>query len=253
MPGDGLKWADGNSLWGPLLTKAVLNGSIPMERLDDMVTRVVAAWYQLGQDDTGKWPLQPPDGDGGPNFSSWTDEEVGLLHPGSTDKATGVVNKFVNVQGEGDDFHGNLVRRVAAEGTVLVKNDENVLPLARNGWKENEEQGKDTKYRVGVFGEDARLNKKGINACPDRGCNDGTLASGWGSGAVDYPYLIEPMSALRQAFNNETVYVTDWLENKLPSQKEIVEDQDVCIVFASSDAGEGFLRWDSTSFVSHIL
>lgn len=247
MPGDGLKWADGNSLWGPKLTEAVLNGSVPMERMDDMVTRVVAAWYQVGQDDTQKWPPQPPDGDGGPNFSSWTNEEIGLLHPGSTDKATGVVNKFINVQGEGDDFHGNLVRQIAAEGTVLVKNDGSILPLDRNGRNDGGKQGNGAKYRVGVFGEDARFNKDGINACADRGCNEGTLASGWGSGAVDYPYLIEPMSALRGAFNNESVYVTDWLENTLPSQKEIVEDQDLCIVFANSDAGEGYMKWESKS------
>ena len=65
MPGDGLKWADGKSLWGSELTRAVLNGSVPVERVNDMVTRVVAAWYQLGQDDTSKWPLPPPDGEGG--------------------------------------------------------------------------------------------------------------------------------------------------------------------------------------------
>ncbi|KAF2258266.1 beta-glucosidase-like protein [Lojkania enalia] len=244
MPGDGLKWADGESLWGPALTKAVLNGSVPIERLNDMVTRVVAAWYQLGQDNTERWPLQPPDGDGGPNFSSWTHEEIGLLHPGSDDKTTGVVNKFINVQGEGNDFHGQIVRQVAAEGTVLLKNDDHILPLDRNGWTQDEKQGKDMKYRVGIFGEDARVNADGMNACPDRGCNMGTLASGWGSGAVDNPYLIEPVSAIREAFNNESVYVTDWLKNVLPNErKELLEDQDICIVFANADAGEGYIKW----------
>jgi beta-glucosidase len=51
------------------------------------------------------------------------------------------------------------------------------------------------------------------------------------------------MSAIREAFDEESVYVTDWLENKLPEQKEIVEDQDLCIVFVNSDAGEGYLKW----------
>ncbi|ORX97354.1 beta-glucosidase 1 precursor [Clohesyomyces aquaticus] len=244
MPGDGLKWADGKSLFGPELTKAVLNGSVPMERLNDMATRVVAAWYQLGQDDTKTWPLPPPDGEGGPNFSSWTDEEVGFLHHGSTDGSTGVVNKFVNVQGEGNDFHGNLVRRVAAEGTVLVKNEGNLLPLDRNGWKADEKAGQMTKYRVGVFGEDSRLNKKGINNCKDRGCNEGTLASGWGSGAVEYPYLVEPLWALRQQFNNDSVYLVDYPSNHLPKDKTLLEEQDVCIVFANADAGEGYLSSD---------
>ncbi len=30
MPGDGLRWQDGHSLWGPQLTRAVLNGSVPV-------------------------------------------------------------------------------------------------------------------------------------------------------------------------------------------------------------------------------
>jgi beta-glucosidase len=234
MPGDGLRWAKGNSLWGGELTKAVLNGSVPMDRLDDMATRVVASWYQVGQD---KWP-----GDSGPNFSSWTNEKIGKLHEGSpSDTSMGVVNQFVNAQGEGKDAHSHIVRRVAAEGTVLLKNEGKLLPLDRKGWKKGKRQ---TKYRVGVFGEDARLPHAGINNCPDQSCNEGTLASGWGSGAVNFPYLIEPMSAIRDAFDKDSVYVTDWLENTLPSQKVILEDQDLCIVFANADAGEGFERYE---------
>ncbi|KAF1929388.1 glycoside hydrolase family 3 protein [Didymella exigua CBS 183.55] len=230
MPGDGLRWAKGDSLWGAKLTQAVLNGSVPIDRVNDMVTRIVASWYQVGQD---KWSSE------GPNFSSWTNDEVGKLHEGSpSDKTTGVVNKFVNAQGD----HKDIVRKVAAEGTVLVKNEGSVLPLSRKGHKDGKSK-RQTKFRVAVFGEDARLPHDGINKCPDQSCNDGTLASGWGSGAVDFPYLVEPMSAIREAFDKDSVYVTDWLENKLPKQKEIVEDQDLCIVFVNSDAGEGYLKW----------
>ncbi|KAF2130834.1 glycoside hydrolase family 3 protein [Dothidotthia symphoricarpi CBS 119687] len=236
MPGDGLRWAKGDSLWGAELTRSVLNGSVLVERLDDMVTRIVASWYQVGQD---KWENE------GPNFSSWTNDRIGKLHEGSpSDETTGVVNQHINVQGEGKDFHGNLVRQIAAEGTVMVKNEGDLLPLSRKGRKDGQAVAGQTKYRVGVFGEDARLPRDGINKCPDQSCNEGTLASGWGSGAVDYPYLIEPMSAIRSAFDNGSVFVTDWLENKLPKQKEIVQDQDLCIVFVNSDAGEGYLKWE---------
>ncbi|KAF2753427.1 beta-glucosidase-like protein [Pseudovirgaria hyperparasitica] len=242
MPGDGLRWTDGKPLWGGKLTQAVLNGSVPTSRLDDMVTRIVAAWYQMGQDNQDKWP-QPPEG--GPNFSSWTNEETGKIHPGSDDETTAVVNKFVNAQKVDDpvgNTHGQLARQVAAAGHVVLKNEDDILPLPRKGWN-GDDVDEGVKSRVGIFGEDARVNANGPNSCNDRGCNEGTLAQGWGSGTVEFPYLSDPLSAIRDAFDEDTVYVTNWPKNELPKkERQIVEDQDVCIVFANADAGEGFIK-----------
>jgi hypothetical protein len=39
-----------NSWWGVNLIEAARNGSVPEWRVDDMVTRTLAAWYKLGQD-----------------------------------------------------------------------------------------------------------------------------------------------------------------------------------------------------------
>ncbi|KKY15292.1 putative glycoside hydrolase family 3 protein [Diplodia seriata] len=240
MPGDGLRWQDGKALWGPELTRAALNGSVPMERLNDMVTRIVAAWYQLGQDDPEKFPQD------GPNFSSWTDEEVGLLHPGSDDKTTGKVNKFVDVQANGS--HGELARRIAAEGIVLVKNENDTLPISRqghsiaSGFVSNKD---DFKMHVGIYGEDARGNPDGRNACPDRGCNEGTLASGWGSGAADFPYLVTPLEALRREFDIDMVLLHEYPANEIPETKQrALEAQDLCLAFVNSDAGEGYISWE---------
>ena len=244
MPGDGLHWKDGKSLWGSKLTEAVLNGSMPVERLNDMATRTVAAWYQLGQDDEARWPAPPPEGDGGPNFSSWTNDEIGRIHEGSDDNTTAVVNKFVDVQGQGENFHGRLAQQVAAEGVVLVKNVDNILPLHRDGWPSQVKPAGTDKYRVGIFGEDAAPNPNGPNACEDRSCNEGTLASGWGSGAVEFPFLTPPLEALQSTFNSESVDITPILTNKLPVQAPTsLKDQDLCLVFINSDAGEGYLSW----------
>ena len=245
MPGDGLFWADGNSLFGPHLTLAALNGSLPMERLNDMARRTVAAWYQLGQDDKSVWPPSPPEGDGGPNFSSWTDDEVGLIHFGSDDNTTAVVNKFIDVQGTGENFHGRLAQTIAAEGIVLVKNEGNILPLSRRGGSEKNKRATDTKYRVGIFGEDAGPGD-GPNACPDRACNQGTLASGWGSGAVEFPYLVSPIQALESTFDAEYVNMTSFLTNNPPFKQspEIIHNQDLCLVFINADAGEGYRTVD---------
>ncbi|OJJ43041.1 hypothetical protein ASPZODRAFT_1206354 [Penicilliopsis zonata CBS 506.65] len=225
MPGDGLRWADGDSLWGNQLTRAVLNTSVPIERLNDMVTRIVAAWYHFRQDD---WPKSPPDGKGGPNFSSWTNESVGLLHPGSGENITGVVNRFVDARGHGSLAHSLVARQVAAEGTVLLKNVDRLLPLSRTI---------SGTYRVGIYGEDAGPGD-GANLCPDRRCNQGTLGSGWGSGAAEFPYLVTPWEALQAAWNtSKTVKTQAYLTNEVKPRD--LQDKDLCIVFANADAGEG--------------
>ncbi|KAI4172955.1 MAG: hypothetical protein LQ343_003242 [Gyalolechia ehrenbergii] len=242
MPGDGLLWQDGKSLFGPRLTEATLNGSLPMERLNDMVTRVVAAWYQLKQDNQTQWPAPPPEGNGGPNFSSFTDDKIGLIHPGSDDKTKAEVNKFLHVQGKGNS-HGLLARQIAVEGTVLVKNDDGILPLSKHGiTKKRDTQGK---YKIGIFGEDAGPGE-GPNVCPDRSCNQGTLGSGWGSGAVDFPYLITPLKALKSAFDPESVDISSLLSNDVPTKASpsLLNEQDLCIIFINSDGGEGFESWN---------
>ncbi|KAL1970220.1 hypothetical protein VTN77DRAFT_5380 [Rasamsonia byssochlamydoides] len=232
MPGDGLTWADGESLWGKQLTIAVLNGTLPLERLNDMVTRIVAAWYQLRQD---TWPKPRPWGDGGPNFSSWTYAEYGHLYEGSGDNATDRVNHFVDVQGKGKQAHSIIARQVAAEGTVLVKNVDNILPLPREG------PNVGRTYRVGIYGEDAGPGQ-GPNACANRACNQGTLGSGWGSGAVDFPYLVSPWEALESAWDSDDVETESYLSNDVLEQDLV--DKDLCIVFANADSGEGFASSD---------
>ena len=245
MPGDGLNWLNGDSLFGPHLTRSVLNGSLPVERLDDMATRIVAAWYQLGQDDKGRWPNLPPEGDGRPNFSSWTYDKVGKIHEGSDDPTTAVVNRFIDVQGQGSDFHGRLAQEIASEGTVLVKNEGNILPLNPKGRTDPDRPADTGKYKVGIFGEDAVSNPDGPNACPDRGCNAGTLASGWGSGAVDFPHLVPPIEALESSFDLESALITLTPTNDLPKHwRSSLGRQDLCIVFINSDAGEGYISWN---------
>jgi len=231
MPGDGLRWQDGKSLWGSELTRSILNGSVPVERLNDMVTRIVAAWYQLGQDDPKSF------NNSGPNFSSWTDEKMGLISTGSpTPQEPVEVNQFVDVQGN----HSDIARQVAAEGIVLLKN-QNCLPISRMGFtdaKRHLEKKHTGKLKIGIFGEDAGPGD-GPNFCKDRACNQGTLGSGWGSGAVEFPHLIPPVDSLREGFNTNKTALTVHLTNTPPSDS--FKDLDVCIVFANADSGEGFV------------
>ena len=253
MPGDGLRWQDGQSLWGPELTRAVLNGSVPLTRLNDMVTRIVAAWYQLGQDDPDffRGPAKTAQR---PNFSSWTNNATGVLAPGSHSPQDPVtVNHFVNVQAD----HSNVARQIAREGTVLLKNTNMTLPMGTDGRtgprnvvksghpgvQARDAPSKDTaaKVKIGIFGEDAGAGQ-GPNHCENRACNQGTLGSGWGSGAVEFPYLVAPADALSAAFDAERVELhRHTATNRVDAT--LLEDLDVCIVFVNADAGEGFVSW----------
>lgn len=239
MPGDGLRFADGQSLWGPELTRSIMNGSVPLDRLNDMVSRIVAAWYQLGQDNSTLF-----DGKG-PNFSSWTKERLGTKVPGSkTDQDLVEVNQYVDVQSD----HKVIARTIAREGIVLLKNDR-LLPIHRMGFtdakvKRDLRKRHSGKLKIGIFGEDAGPGK-GPNRCIDRACNQGTLGSGWGSGAVDYPYLVPPVEPLRNGFNMTKVEFREYLTNTPSFSDPTILEQDLCIVFANADAGEGFVRWEN--------
>lgn len=112
MPGD-YTFGSGTSWWGGNLTTAVLNGSFPEWRLDDMATRIMAAYFKVGQD-----PETYPE----TNFDSWTTSDYGYLH-NQVQLGWGLVNKHVNVMGD----HHIGIREVGAKSTVLLKNVDGVL------------------------------------------------------------------------------------------------------------------------------
>ncbi|BAE57053.1 unnamed protein product [Aspergillus oryzae RIB40] len=212
MPGDGAIPLLGTSYWSWELSRSVLNGSVPVERLNDMVTRIVATWYKMGQDKD--YPL--------PNFSSNTEDETGPLYPGALFSPSGIVNQYVNVQGN----HNVTARAIARDAITLLKNNENVLPLKRN----------DT---LKIFGTDAGTNSDGINSCTDKGCNKGVLTMGWGSGTSRLPYLITPQEAIANISSNAEFHITDTFPLGVTAGPD-----DIAIVFINSDSGENYITVD---------
>ncbi|KAI0815283.1 glycoside hydrolase family 3 protein [Irpex lacteus] len=89
------------SFFGLALELAVDVGDVSHDRVDDMATRILAAWYLLGQDQ----------GFPAVNFNS--------------KDANSKINQHVNVQGD----HASLIRTIGAASTVLLKNERNALPL----------------------------------------------------------------------------------------------------------------------------
>lgn len=217
MPGDA-SFLSGNSYWGANLTIAVLNGTIPEWRIDDMAVRILAAWYFVGRD-KATIPI---------NLNSWTLDTYGFQHFIASQGYT-LVNQHVDVRGE----HSTLIRQIGAASTVLLKNTNNVLPLT----------GRE-KFTA-IFGSDAGDSPLGPNGCDDRGCDNGTLASGWGSGTANFPYLISPATAIQNEVVSKGGVVQaitdDWAAKQIPA---LARQASVSIVFVNADAGETYIVVD---------
>jgi beta-glucosidase-like glycosyl hydrolase len=143
MPGY-ISFYSNASYFGANLTAYVKNGTIPVARVDDMATRILASWYLLGQD----LPSYPKT-----NFNAFL----------PLDEAT---NEHIDVQ----DNHGELVRKIDTSSIVLLKNVNDALPLKKP-------------RKLVLIGSDAApAHIAGPNGFSDQGGIDGILAIGWGSG-----------------------------------------------------------------------
>ncbi|RMZ72277.1 glycoside hydrolase family 3 [Pyrenophora seminiperda CCB06] len=211
MPGDknDIPLVFGTSYWMYEQTRSVLNGSVPVDRVNDAVTRILAAYFQMGQDQN--YPR--------PNFDTNTQDAEGPLYPGLLLSPRGVVNEFVDVQGN----HAEVAREVARDAITLLKNDGGILPLTRNA-------------SLKIFGTDAEKNPDGINSCADQGCNKGTLGMGWGSGSARYPYMDSPIDGFKARGATYQFFNTDSFPgNSNPSPN------DTAVVFVTADSGENYI------------
>ncbi|KAG1807782.1 glycoside hydrolase family 3 protein [Suillus subaureus] len=193
------------SYFGGNLTDYVNEGYISMARLDDMATRIIAAWYFLHQDE--EYPAT--------NFNSY-------------DQNDEVNNKHVNVQAD----HYRIVREIGAAGTVLLKNTNGALPLNK------------PKNMV-LIGSDAGPGKSGPNEFLFGGGVDGILAEGWGSGTGTFSYVISPLEGIQERARQDGSSVSwdfdDW-NTDLAGTMAI--GQAVALVFTVSDSGEGIMTVD---------
>jgi beta-glucosidase len=106
-----------------------------------------------------------------------------------------------------DPNHAVLSRSVARDGTILLKNENNVLPLQSS-------------TQIAVIGSDAYVN--------------GSLIMGDGSGAAPVNYVIAPIDALSQSGS----VVADTASNDPSTGAITANAADVAIVFVSSWSAE---------------
>ncbi|CAI7609676.1 unnamed protein product [Penicillium bialowiezense] len=199
MPGSDFATPRGSVFWGPNLVQAVNNGSVPQSRLDDMVTRILAAWYLVDQDQ------------GYPDvkFSSWDGGKASI-------NVTALPT------------HIDIARIGARDSIVLLKNKGKILPLQKP-------------KKLAIIGLDAIVNPEGANACSDHGCNNGTLAMGWGSGTSQFPYLVDPLSAIQAQANKDGTTIVQSTTDNPTEGASAAAAADTAIVFINSDAGEGYI------------
>ncbi|EMR69432.1 putative beta-glucosidase 1 protein [Eutypa lata UCREL1] len=203
--------------WGQNLTDAVRNGSVSVDRITDMATRILASWYYLGHDNGFPSPAI---------YSSTTKHEP------------------VDVQGD----HASIIREVGAAGTVLVKNENNALPLQRPTF-------------LCIYGYDATVPSVPWQD-PSRfgggyGVNfgwetfKGTLITGGGSGGSSPSYVVSPFQAIQERLRKDRGIVRWDFESENPYPPYV--NADACLVFINAYASESFDRLSLTDESSDRL
>ncbi|KAF2708929.1 glycoside hydrolase family 3 protein [Pleomassaria siparia CBS 279.74] len=226
-------YAEAGSFFGGNVTLAVNNGTVPISRIDDMITRIMTPYYALGQDQD--FPTVDPSSADLNTFtprSTWT-REWNLTGPASRDVR---------------DNHGELIRKHGSAGTVLLKNTNGALPLK-------------APKSIAVFGNDAGDDTEGFYNQAD--FEFGTLTAGGGSGTGRLTYLSTPLNAIKERAAKDNALVQQWLNNTLIINSNITDLwipalPDVCIVFLKTWAEEASDRqhlsvdWNGNEVVESV-
>ncbi|ORX49362.1 beta-glucosidase [Piromyces finnis] len=189
MPG-GKYWGPdfvGDSFWGEHIQECIDKGIFSQERLDDAALRIVRSLIKAGQlEDYPEVNL---------TVDTLTKENIALN------------------------------RKVAADSTVLLKNDNKVLPINKKVKK------------IAIIGKDAMP----ATFCTDMQCANGTLPLGWGSGTTDFKYVIDPLSAITKRAKKDKIKVVSYGEDDAKGGAAAAKDADLAIVFVQADSGEEYI------------
>ncbi|KAF2146981.1 glycoside hydrolase family 3 protein [Aplosporella prunicola CBS 121167] len=226
--------------FGANLTEAVNNGTVPEWRVNDMVRRVMTPYFLLGQDKD--FPLVDPSMGEYPSVNEF-DKQDGWYDDWNKAKALGEPDVDVRAN------HSKLIRELGAAGIVLLKNENNTLPLK-------------APKRIGVFGNAAGDLTTGLYY-HDKNYEYGCLPVGGGSGSARLNYVVSPLEAIKEQAKKDGTNVQYILNNtQLTTSggflKQIYPQPDVCLVFVKTWASEGedrttlHLDWDGDDVVTEV-
>lgn len=202
--------------WGNNLTEAVHNGSVAESRVNDMVTRILAAWYHLEQN------------------NSYPDVAV---YPYN------VQHEIVDVRAN----HAKLIREIGAAGHVLVKNVHNTLPLKSPNFLNI--YGYDAKLPDAPWTNSARFGG-GYEVNFGWNTFNGTLVTGGGSGSNTPSYVISPFQAIQDRVLKDGGMVRWDFASVNPT---IYANAEACLVFINAYGSESFDRTTLTDDFSDQL
>ncbi|KAK0473186.1 beta-glucosidase [Armillaria novae-zelandiae] len=200
MPGDTF-FGSGVSYFGPALISAVNQGTVPEARIDDMATRILAAWYLLGQD--SGYPSV--------NFNAWNNNAAG--------------NSHVNVQSD----HKNTIRAIGQASTVLLKNSQGTLPLSAPRTLAIIGSG----ARNSTLGPNGYSDRGGNDGVLAMGWGSGTADFPYLVAPLD--------ALTAKASASGTKVSSSTSDTDLNAAANAAAGKDVAIVFITADSGEGYI------------
>lgn len=218
MPGNVASRSQQQAYFGNSLFQAVQNGSVSVDRIDDMARRVLTPYFQLRQDEDF------PSAD--PSFADVTRVTYGVGDPApGPSLARDVRTKE----------HQQLIRELAAAGTVLLKNVDNVLPLKNLS-------------DLAVFGNDAPAPAPGSYWDGETAYEYGTIFVGGGSGTGRSSIVVSPLDAIKARAEAEGTRIVSIFDNNLLAAgifNGLYPQPEHCLVFLKKWSSE---THDRTSF-----
>lgn len=223
----------GLSRWGfKNISRMIDEGLVSEQRIDEMVRRIMMPYYYLRQD------TDFPTVDPSLMLSMAAQRGIDIANleiPGAPSR---------DVRGD----HASLIRRIGADGIVLLKNLNQTLPLK-------------APRNLGVFGNDAPPPTNGIVFESLFPFKIGTLDIGGGSGTGRHTYLISPLEAIMakaRETGTRVQYVTNNSILAANDFRSIYPTPEVCLVFLNTfaaetwDRGEYAADWNSTLVVENV-
>ncbi|KAK8097437.1 beta-glucosidase [Apiospora sp. TS-2023a] len=204
----------GGGSFGKNLTEAVGNGTVPEERVTDMATRIVAAWYLVHQD--------------GDNFPT----------PGFGMQNLSLPHEQVDAR---DPQSRPIILEGAVAGHVLLKNEKKALPFRGEPGHAVRVRTKntDTLFNLGYTSSPEMAQAVlGTEQHFDQAARGGTIVTGGRAGANGPAYILDPLAAIQYRASLDGTWVNWDLESGTP---DVNPASDACLVFINAIATEG---WD---------